>query len=140
MSTRVDARFISHNPDQRIIRDIVLGYGRGGVGRDLDARSRRVLAAARTLVGVRTGTLLTSIRREEGVDARGRYIDVVAGVPGLTDYLGFHHDGTGPHIIRPRRRRALRFIAGGRVVFATRVRHPGTQGTFFLTRALDAAR
>jgi hypothetical protein len=140
VSTRVDARYLGHNPDRRVVRDLVGGRGRGGVDRDLDARSRRVLAAARTYVRVRTGTLLTSIRREEGIGALGRYIDIVAGVPGLTTYLGYEHDGTSPHIIRPRRRKALRFIAGGRVVFATQVRHPGTQGSHFLTRALDAAR
>jgi hypothetical protein len=140
VSTRVDARYLGHNPDRRVIRDIVGGRGQGGVERDLDNRSRRVLAAARTLVRVRTGTLLTSIRREEGIGTLGRYIDIVAGVPGLTDYLGYEHDGTVPHIIRPRRRTALRFIAGGQVVFAMKVNHPGTRGSHFLTRALAAAR
>lgn len=139
-STRVHARYLGHNPNRRVVRDIVGGRGRGGLERDLDNRSRRVLAAARTLVRVRTGTLLLSIRREEGVGPLGRYIDVVAGVPGLTTYLGYEHDGTAPHIIRPRRRRALRFITGGRVVFARQVRHPGTRGSEFLVRALDAAR
>jgi hypothetical protein len=138
--TDVRATYIGHSPDQRAIRNIVGGRQPGGVDRDLDARSRRVLAAARNLVRVRTGTLLASIRREEGIGTLGRYIDVVAGVPGLTTYLGFEHDGTAPHIIRPRRRKALRFVSGGRVVFARQVRHPGTQGSEFLTRALDAAR
>jgi hypothetical protein len=140
VSTRVDARYLGHNPDRRVIRDIVGGRGQGGVERDLDARSRRVLAAARTLVPVRTGTLLTSIRREEGFGALGKYIDVVCGVPGLTNYLGYVLDGTEPHVIRPRRRKALRFIAGGGIVFATKVNHPGTQANNFLVRALDAAR
>jgi hypothetical protein len=140
VSTRVDARYLGSNPDRRIVRDIVGGRGRGGVDRDLDARSRRVMAAARSLVRVRTGTILTSIRREEGIGTLGRYIDIVAGVPGLTTYLGFEHDGTVPHIIRPRRRKALRFIAGGGIVFARRVNHPGTRGSHFLTRALAAAR
>jgi hypothetical protein len=140
LSTRVHGRYLHHNPDRRVVRDIVGGRGHGGLERDLDDRSRRVMAAARTLVRVRTGTLLTSIRREEGVGPLGRYIDIVAGIPGLTTYLGYEHDGTQPHVIRPRRRKALRFIAGGQVVFATRVNHPGTRGSHFLSRALAAAR
>lgn len=37
--------------------------------------------------------------------------------------------GTRPHVIRPRRARALRFTSGGTVVFARRVNHPGNAGT-----------
>lgn len=36
-------------------------------------------------------------------------------------------DGTKPHDIYPRRRRRLRFVTGGQVVFARHVRHPGTK-------------
>ena len=46
--------------------------------------------------------------------------------------------GTRPHIIRPVRARALRFTVGGRVVFATMVRHPGTSANNFLVTALRA--
>lgn len=35
--------------------------------------------------------------------------------------------GSRPHIIRPRRARALRFEIGGEVIFARYVRHPGTK-------------
>jgi hypothetical protein len=35
---------------------------------------------------------------------------------------------TRPHIIEPRNARVLRFVIGGRVIFTTRVRHPGTKG------------
>lgn len=40
--------------------------------------------------------------------------------------------GTRPHIIRPRRRKVLRFSAGGRVVFTQMVRHPGTKAKPFM--------
>lgn len=136
---RVRARFVGSSPDAVVIRRLFRDED-GPVGRDLDARSLRVLNRARVLVGVRSGTLLASLRRESGRGATGPYVDVIAGVPGLTDYLGYHHDGAGPHVIRPRRRRALRFITRGRVVFATKVNHPGSAGTRFLVRALDAAR
>ena len=52
------------------------------------------------------------------------------------EYAGFVNDGTAPHIIRPRRAQALRFVVGGRVVFAKVVHHPGTRGNPFLDRAL----
>jgi hypothetical protein len=135
----VSATYLGHSPDAYVIRSLFRDHD-GPVGRDLDERSRRVLARARTLVGVRSGTLLASLRRESGQGADGPYVDVVAGVRGLTTYLGHHHDGTPPHVIRARRRRSLRFTVGGRVVFARSVRHPGSRGTRFLTRALDAAR
>ena len=48
--------------------------------------------------------------------------------------------GAKPHIIVPRRARALRFIArGGSVVFARKVRHPGNRPYKFLYRATVAA-
>lgn len=51
-------------------------------------------------------------------------------------YAQYVHDGTRPHVIRPRRRQALRFVVGGRVVYAKVVHHPGTRARPFLTRAL----
>lgn len=136
----IRARPTGSRPDRAAIRETFHGRA-GGVGKDVDERAGRVLAAAQRLVGVRTGSLLVSGRREYGRDADGPYVDVVFGVPGLTDYLGYHMLGTAPHVIRARRRKALRFVtAGGQVVFAQKVNHPGTRGTHFLTRALDAAR
>lgn len=44
-----------------------------------------------------------------------------------TDYARFVSEGTRPHVIRPRSARALRFTSGGRVVYARKVNHPGTQ-------------
>lgn len=136
---RVTGRYLGHRVDEQVLRRLV-GEAPGRVRGDLDRRAVRVQTAAQRLVGVRTGTLLASIRREDARGVGGPAVDVTAGVPGLTGYLGFHHFSTGPHVIRPRRRKALRFIAGGRVVFAQKVQHPGTRGTRFLTRALGAAR
>lgn len=45
-------------------------------------------------------------------------------------------DGTRPHLIRPRRERALRFEIDGRVVFSAYARHPGTRPNNFMARAL----
>lgn len=134
------ARYTGHSPHPlaiaRVFRDPT-----GPVGRDLDARTKRVLASARRKVGVQSGTLLLTLRRgPHSVNATGAYRDVIGGKRGLTEYHGYHLFGTPPHIIRPRRRTALRFIVGGRLVFATRVRHPGTKPNPYLQRALRAAR
>lgn len=49
------------------------------------------------------------------------------------------HQGTPPHVIRPRRAQALRFEAGGEVVFATVVNHPGTAARPFLAEGAAMA-
>ncbi len=55
-------------------------------------------------------------------------------------YAAAIDSGARPHIIRPRRAKALRFIArGGSVVFARMVRHPGNKPYKFLYRATVAA-
>ena len=51
------------------------------------------------------------------------------------DYAAAVHDGTRPHTIRPRHGRVLRFVAGGQVAYATRVRHPGVRPRPWLTTA-----
>lgn len=51
------------------------------------------------------------------------------------------HNGSRPHVIRPRRRGGyLRFVVDGRVVYARMVNHPGYKGNPFLTDALKQAR
>lgn len=49
------------------------------------------------------------------------------------------HQGTPPHVIRPRNAQALRFEAGGEVVFATVVNHPGTAARPFLAEGAARA-
>lgn len=44
------------------------------------------------------------------------------------EHSSFPDTGTRPHVIRPRRKKVLRFVVDGRVVFARRVNHPGTTG------------
>lgn len=138
---RTRATYVGHRPDFTAIRHEFRGED-GPVGRMLDDDTRLVMNRARTLVGVRSGLLLSTIGREPmRQGALGPYRDVTAGKHGLTNYLGYHHDPTSPHIIRPNRRKRLRFVdRTGRVVFARVVHHPGTRGTYFLTRALEVLR
>lgn len=87
--------------------------------------------------------------RQEAPGSMGRYIstEVIETPRGLQGIIWCDHpkvrfvlDGTRPHIIVPRRAKALRFTVGGDVVFARRVRHPGTQPNDFLGRALRRGR
>lgn len=110
----------------------------GPVLRDLLRRMTRVKFEARKLVRVRTGRLFTSIDTRVGTLKSGPYVDVVAGGKGI-QYTMFEHDGTPPHEIRARRKKYLRFVLNGQVVFRKRVWHPGTTGTLFLTMALPYA-
>lgn len=83
---------------------------------------------AKILTPVDTGRLRSSIK---SVISTYR-----ARVETNVKYAPYVHDGTRPHVIRPRRRRALKFNVGGQVVFAQSVNHPGTRSRPFLTRAL----
>lgn len=47
--------------------------------------------------------------------------------------------GARPHLILPRRKKVLRWAAGGEFVFAKRVRHPGYRGDDYLTAAAAQA-
>ena len=114
----------------------ISGRLNGGVKRDLDRRARLVKAEAERLVGVDSGRLKRTIRIERGTG----YVEVVAGRPGKTPYLGYHLYGAPPHVIRVRRRKALRFEMNGEIVFAKKVNHPGNAANPFLQRALLAAR
>lgn len=130
-SVRVDV-------DQRALTEFAANDP--GIRRDMYRRSRNMTQAARGYVRVRTGLLRGSIRGGVHPRADGMIAEVIAGIPGRTRYTMFEHDGTRAHIIRPRRRQALRFVTGGRVVYARRVVHPGTTGSRFLVKALEHGR
>ena len=49
----------------------------------------------------------------------------------------FVHQGTRAHEIRPVRAKALRFMMGGKVIFARRVWHPGTRAQPFVKITVD---
>lgn len=89
------------------------------------------------------------IAQQEAPGSLGHYISwkIVQGPKGLTGVIVCDHpavryvlDGTRPHIIRPRRAKALRFEVGGRVTYAKVVHHPGTAPNNFMGRALRRGR
>jgi len=49
------------------------------------------------------------------------------------------HDGTRPHVILPRQRKALRWPVPGAFAFAKKVNHPGYRGDAWLDRAAREA-
>ena len=106
--------------------------------REGDAAARQVVARAKVLAPVDTGRLRASIRveRRSFFGLRQRWT-----VGSDVDYAPMVNDGTKPHIIRPKRAKALRFKVGGKTVYAMVVHHPGTRARPFLDRALqDVAR
>jgi hypothetical protein len=108
----------------------------GPVVADITRRATNVQTDARRRVQKRTRATERSIVKRVVVEGRGVVGYVVTDSP----IAGYLHDGTAPHVIRPRVKKVLRFPAGGTIVFAMHVNHPGTEGSQFLVRALQAGR
>lgn len=113
--------------------------GGGPVLRDHKRRAANVQTGAKVYVRKRTRALERSIvtRTEAGP------LQLVTTIGTDLRYAMWEHEGTRPHVILPRNRKVLRFPVGGAggfsVVFARKVNHPGTKGSFFLARALPLA-
>jgi len=50
----------------------------------------------------------------------------------------FVEKGTKPHIIKPKKKKSLRWVGGSGFVFAKEVHHPGYKGDPFLRNSADA--
>jgi hypothetical protein len=94
--------------------------------------TRRVYNRANVLTPVDTGRL----RAGNQMRVRQTGAQVVGEVFNDVDYGPPVHDGTPARIVRPRRRRALRFVAGGQVVFAAWARLPARRGRPWIYRAM----
>lgn len=115
-----------------------------GVMYDLRYRGFLIAGLAKARVQVASGFTLTTIRDAVSRNVR-RYphVDVIAGRAGARRRGGgprtvpvILDKGSPPHVIRARRRKALRFVVNGKVIFRRSVMHPGTRGSGFLTRSL----
>ena len=112
----------------------------GMTGRYLREKSETLAEMARGTCGVDTGLLKARIGTEYGKMPNGELASNV-GVTGSVTQIGyayFHHEGTMPHEIHPRFKRALKFTMGGFIVFARRVYHPGTRAVKYLTGPMRA--
>lgn len=110
-----------------------LVFGIGGAGqRMLERKAARVAALAR-VNAASNGSISQGIVVGPVIDKR---IQVISTNP----HTLLVHNGSPRHFIRPRRAGGrLRFMVGGRLVFARVVDHPGYRGNPFLTDALRDA-
>lgn len=119
----------------------VLSSPDGDLARDVQRRARNVQLKAKDLVGKRTHELERNILTRTEVSGRGVLGRVIAGEQLPDARAVWNHDGTKPHIIRPKKPGGmLSFVVNGKRVFARKVQHPGTAATKFLLRAGDEAR
>lgn len=101
--------------------------------REVRGCTRAVFNRANVLTPVDTGNLRAG---NQMLPVRRAATKVTSGVTNRVKYAGAVHDGARPHIIRARRKKALRFRMGGHVVIVKSVRHPGNRARPWLTRAL----
>lgn len=94
-------------------------------------------ALADRLVPTDTGTL-KGAQVKTPIIVKGK--SVVGGVEYESPYGMFVHEGTRPHVIRPKRGNVLAFTPrGSSTVFAREVNHPGTKGQPWLRTSLSEA-
>ena len=81
-------------------------------------------------VPVRTGRLRQSIAVRQTSES------VTVGPN--TEYAGFVEFGTKPHIILPKKGKALAFMVGGQAVVVKKVNHPGTRAQPYVRPAFES--
>lgn len=108
----------------------------GMVGKDLKRRVRTLEFRARATAGFKTGALKASIE-SDGPTPTGGGLQMKVGSP--LKYAAAHHEGARAHVIRPRKAKSLRFVIAGKIVFASKVRHPGNRPNPYLSRWLREA-
>lgn len=101
----------------------------GPVMRDL---ALTAVAEQKQLAPVKTGNLRRTIHV-------GRVTSRSAETIASAKYAAPVEFGTRPHEIRPRNRKVLRWKGAGGVVFAKRVRHPGTRAQPFMIPGAERA-
>lgn len=128
--------------DPRVLADLLRSTS-GPIVRDTIRRATRVQVRARELVGKDTRQLEASIVQRIVTDQQGVSVLVGTFAPEhLVKRAKWHHDGTKPHVILPRKAKVLRFpkSKGSSVyIFAKKVNHPGTKPNPYLVNALPAA-
>lgn len=98
--------------------------------------TRRIAAQAKINVPVDTGFLGRSI--EELPIRFPTPLTAESGVAATANYARYVHEGTRPHVIRPRNARVLAWPQPNPTNFARLVHHPGTTARPFLRNAADS--
>lgn len=94
--------------------------------------TRLALNRMRVTAPKRTGRMANSLK----MTMRVRRTSVVGIITASPKYTVPVHEGTRPHIIRARRKRALKFHGRNGVVIVKSVQHPGTKARPFMFRSL----
>lgn len=105
----------------------------GDVARDLARRARNVESQAKLNCPVDGGRLRSSITHEVDRDGGG----LVARIGSNVEYARYVEEGTKPHRIVARHKKALHWKGARHPVLA--VNHPGTRARPYLRPALQAA-
>lgn len=116
--------------------DQMLNSPTGEVGKHMASRGRLIVIAAKRQVGVDTGALRTSIHMIHRRVGLGQELWI--GSDNEIAYL--HHQGSRPHRMTARSHNAMRFSAGGRMVYTHNVMHPGTRPNRYLSDNLGLVR
>jgi hypothetical protein len=107
----------------------------GMTGRYMHGLGTKIIRDAKAEVGVKSGALKRSIFMEhKSIPTKGQTIKIGSAL----SYAYYHHEGTNPHIIRPKDypRGVLTFTKGFTVIRAKEVQHPGNKPNKFLSRQL----
>lgn len=120
----------------KVAVDRVFNEPTGDVGKWMRRRGEIALREAKTTAGVDSGHLRAALTMKHDRKGVGKMQQVRIGTfTGPRGYALYHHEGTKPHIITPKQGRLLTFTVRGRRVYAKVVKHPGTKGNPYLTRA-----
>lgn len=120
-------------PDKEAIKHL-LRSPNGMVADHFHDLSKRTVRLAKRQVGVDTGALKASI----SYTLRATGAPIVSSIGSKNDIAYLHHEGSVPHVIRPKQGQTLRFKSHGRIVYAKVVNHPGTKPNRYLTDSLAA--
>jgi len=100
---------------------------------------RQVLNQAKINVPVDTGQLRASHIAQPIIISGGTVrTSISATGSAQQEYAMMVHEGTRPHVIRPRRKKVLSWKGAEGRVFAREVNHPGTKGRPWLLNALKS--
>jgi HK97 gp10 family phage protein len=75
-------------------------------------------------------------RLRQSIQVRISGMNVIIGPD--TEYAEFVEFGTGPHEIKPKTKKALAFLVGGKTVVVRSAKHPGTKAQPFVRPAFEA--
>ena len=100
--------------------------------------ARKVVAQAKLNAPVDTGNMRAQIAADPIVISGTRMKQTIRVGGNAAEYSIYVHEGTRPHVIRPRNAKVLAFNGSEGRVFTREVHHPGTHARPFLRNAVQA--